>query len=140
MPDKSDVITAGQKPKPDQGKDTGAQALRELYVFMGNAYAFLHGASRNDEVGLYTIGTAIKDRLAEIEGTGDRPGLIESLQRMKDRTDEVIDKLKSLNAQDLEKATQGGYSDSQVADGGVSEQEDYQSAEEFFGVEEEEEA
>lgn len=126
-------LEAGSSIKPTAGSDQGAKALRELYLFMGNGYALLQGAVRNEAVGLYTLSAAVKDRLQEIEGSGEVLGRISLLEKMLERVDDVIDGISKMSKEELERASRGGYSDSEMSDGGVSTEPAATPADKYFG-------
>lgn len=134
----ADTVSEGQASTgqaTQNGKDNAAaRAILENYRAIGNAYAFIRAVVKTDEVGQYSFSSAVKDRIAQIEGSDDRVGEIEMLQRLEDHIDEYVDRFKGLTEEQLKRATKEGFTESYAADGGVTEPEsDLEDPEDVLG-------
>lgn len=115
----SAVVSSTSKAQPSKKDTKAVQNIKEAYRFVGNAYALLHAVARNDEVGFYTIGSAIKDRISQIEGSDGERGQIAGLEYLRDHVDEFVEKFSKINLEDLERETKGGFTSSDSSAGGV---------------------
>jgi hypothetical protein len=109
---------------PAQSKNkaqaAAAKLIKETFTFMGRSYGFLRGVARNESVGNYTFDAARQERIAQIRGDEANMGQISRLEYLRDNIDAFVTKFLSINQEDLERMSKGGYSQSEVSDGGVT--------------------
>ena len=98
-----DLISSDSTDRTNEDKRAVVRRVSEAYKFMGRAYAFLRGVARTENVALYDLPRAVKDRIAQLEGAGEQQGIIEVNQALSDQIEDFAKRFKKIRKEDLDR-------------------------------------